>query len=74
MAEVSRLERCKTEAMRELTLAKARDLLELCAATHVQAPDTASLLEEMDRRGADGASNPGQVRGGGNRAGGGPPS
>jgi hypothetical protein len=50
MSEVRRLEGCKTQQMRDLINAKARDLTELCAATHVPAPDLGPMLAEVSVR------------------------
>jgi hypothetical protein len=50
MSEVRRLEGCKTQQMRDLINSKARDLTDLCAATHVPAPDLVPMLAEVSVR------------------------
>jgi hypothetical protein len=50
MSEVRRLEGCKTQQMRDLINAKARELAELCATTHVPAPALAPMLAEVSVR------------------------
>ncbi|GFR51508.1 hypothetical protein Agub_g13923 [Astrephomene gubernaculifera] len=51
LAEVNRLEGCKAQAMRDLALAKARELEQLCISTRISPPHTGPLLAELDRPG-----------------------
>jgi protein regulator of cytokinesis 1 len=66
-AEVRRLELCRAQAMRDLTMAKARELQAACAEARMPVPELPVLLAEMGRRTGPGdtaaAPNPGQVRG-----------
>lgn len=50
MSEVRRLEGCKTQQMRDLITAKAKELMELCHTTHVPAPDLGPMLAEVSVR------------------------
>ncbi|GLC34110.1 hypothetical protein PLESTM_000154200 [Pleodorina starrii] len=51
LAEVNRLEGCKAQAMRDLALAKARELEQLCISTRISPPHTGPLLAELDKPG-----------------------
>ncbi|PNH11454.1 Microtubule-associated protein 4 [Tetrabaena socialis] len=51
MAEVNRLEGCKAQAMRDLAMAKARELEQLCISTRISPPHTGPLLAELDKQG-----------------------
>lgn len=58
---MARLEGAKAQAMYDITVAKARELADACAATHISAPDVSSLLADAARRNADPAGAAGQV-------------
>jgi protein regulator of cytokinesis 1 len=66
-AEVRRLELCRAQAMRDLTMAKARELQAACAEARMPLPELPVLLAELGRRTGPGeaaaAPNPGQVSG-----------
>ncbi|KAG2491113.1 hypothetical protein HYH03_010557 [Edaphochlamys debaryana] len=51
MAEVTRLEGCKAQAMRDLAMSKARELEQLCISTRISPPHTGPLLAELDKPG-----------------------
>ncbi|GLI66004.1 hypothetical protein VaNZ11_009615 [Volvox africanus] len=51
LSEVNRLEGCKAQAMRDLALAKARELEQLCISTRISPPHTGPLLAELDKPG-----------------------
>jgi hypothetical protein len=58
--EVNRLESCQVALMRELVAAKAGEVREVCAATHVPEPDLMPILADIHQRDV---ITPGQVNG-----------
>ncbi|KAJ9530381.1 hypothetical protein QJQ45_000752 [Haematococcus lacustris] len=61
-AEVRRLEDCRAQAMRDLTLAKAKELHAVCSASHLPAPNLSELLAELSRTSDKASDNsPGKV-------------
>ncbi|KAL6753416.1 microtubule associated protein-domain-containing protein [Haematococcus lacustris] len=61
-AEVRRLEDCRAQAMRDLTLAKAKELHAVCSASHLPAPNLSELLAELSRTSDKASDNsPGKI-------------
>lgn len=66
---MARLEVCSVQQMKEVVLAKVKELCDVFQQTHLPAPDLAELLQDMTRKSAGGTPPrsaehaQGQVRG-----------